>query len=121
MRLFILALGIRGDLELFLTLGRELRRRGHAVVLGTTGFYAARVREAGIEGVQVGNGTWGELRAVLRSLSSVRDTTERTLLYFRDWLQPQLSTGLSRVTALAGRAGVPGTPYPTPDAGLWSG
>jgi len=104
MEFFILTLGTRGDIELFLTLGRELRRRGHGVVLGTTGFYATRVREARIESAQVGNGTQAELIAVLRSLSSIRDTTERTYRYFRTWLEPQLSTGSSQVTALAGRA-----------------
>jgi hypothetical protein len=38
MHFFVLALGTRCDVELFLSLARELRRRGHGVVLGTTGF-----------------------------------------------------------------------------------
>ena len=54
MRVFILALGTRGDLELFLTLGRALRARGHHVVLGTSSFYADRVAESGLQAAAIG-------------------------------------------------------------------
>ncbi len=54
MRIFILTLGTRGDFELFCTLGRDLRRRGHHVVLGTSGFYAQATEAAGLEWTAIG-------------------------------------------------------------------
>src|SRR5262249_36894403 len=73
MRVFMLTLGTQGDFELFRILGRELRGRGHRVVLGTSECYAARTREAGLEWERVGAGTWEELHAVLQSLAPVAD------------------------------------------------
>ena len=46
MRVFLLTLGTRGDFELFFSLGCELRRRGHSVLLGSSHFYADRVEAA---------------------------------------------------------------------------
>ncbi len=100
MKVFILTLGTRGDFELFLALGRALFRRGHHVVLGTSPFYAERTRAAGIEWVQMGTGTQEEIISVLKSLSSVRDRTRRTYLYYTRWLRPQLSMALHRITSL---------------------
>jgi UDP:flavonoid glycosyltransferase YjiC (YdhE family) len=102
MRIFILALGTRGDLELFLTLARQLRGRGHQVVVGTSAFHVARVQQAGVEWAAVGPGTLDELLAILRSLAAIPDRTERTYAYYRRWLRPQLSAATEQITALGG-------------------
>jgi UDP:flavonoid glycosyltransferase YjiC (YdhE family) len=99
MKVFILTLGTRGDLELFLGLGLELRRRGHEVVLGTSPFYARRVVDAGIECVPMGDDSQERMLAALRSLAAVRDTAERTRQYFQRWLQPQLAGSVGRITS----------------------
>jgi len=101
MRISMLTLGTRGDFELLLTLGRRLRSRGHQVVLGTSEFYAARVREAEIEWAQIGCGTRDDLLAVLRSLSSVADKAKRTLLFQDKWIGPQLSLADGQIAAIA--------------------
>src|SRR5580765_997187 len=100
MRIFILALGTRGDIELFVTLGRELVRRGHRVVLGTSAFHSTVVQNAGLEWQQVGNGTKAELLLLLRSLSDIEDKVERTRAYFQRWLKPQVSAFVENATAL---------------------
>ena len=104
MQVLILVLGTQGDFELFLALASELRRRGHQIVLATSAFYSARVRDAGLKWTQVGNGTWTDLVSVLHSLSSVTDKTKRTYLYYKKWLQPQLSMSMDRITPLASGA-----------------
>jgi UDP:flavonoid glycosyltransferase YjiC (YdhE family) len=104
MRIVILALGTRGDLESFLILGGELRRRGHQVILGTSPFHAARVQESGLEWEQVGVSTQDQLLSILRGLSAVRDKRQRIQLYFGRWLQPQLAAALPRITTLAAGA-----------------
>ena len=100
MHIFILTLGTRGDFELFLTLGRSLRKRGHHVVLGTSEFYAAKTQEAGIEWAPMGKGSWDETVALLRSLAAVHNRTKRTHLFFKQWLQPQLSASMNRITSI---------------------
>jgi len=101
MRIFILTLGTRGDFELFLMLGRELRRRGHHLVMGTSEFYAPRTREAGIEWARIGNSSQEEMVSILRSLSPVQDRTQRTYLYYARWLRPQLSISRNQITSIA--------------------
>lgn len=100
MHIFILTLGTRGDLELFLMLGRELGSRGHRVVLGTSEFYSARVREARVEWAQIGDGTQDQLVSILQSLSPIQDKTRRTYLYYQRWLRPQLSMAMGHITSL---------------------
>lgn len=100
MQIFILTLGTRGDFELFLMLGCELRRREHRVLLGTSAFYAAAARESGIDWVQIGDGGRDELVSIVRSLASVRDRTRRTHLYYTRWLRPQLATSRNRITSI---------------------
>ncbi len=95
MRIFILTLGTRGDFELFRILGGALRRRGHAVVVGTSGFFAERVRAAGLGFLQIGTGTQEEAVRLLRSLAPVRDGDQRTRLYAARWVRPQLAAGES--------------------------
>jgi UDP:flavonoid glycosyltransferase YjiC (YdhE family) len=104
MNVFLLSLGTRGDIELFVTLGRELARRGHRVVLGASAFYAARVAAAGIEWRQVGGGTRHELVALLRALAQEPDKTRRTLVYYQRWVRPQLADFRARAAALVAGA-----------------
>src|SRR5688572_1833153 len=99
MKVFILTLGTRGDLELFLSLGLELHRRGHAVALGTSAFYRQTVEAAGLAAVPVGAGQRQQLCALLAALAAVRDRTERTRQYFRRWLRPQLATGAAAIAS----------------------
>jgi hypothetical protein len=58
MRVFLLTLGTRGDFELFFSLGCELRRRGHSVLLGSSSFYAERVAAAGLTWAPMGDSRW---------------------------------------------------------------
>lgn len=97
MRVFILTLGTRGDFELFRTLGRELRRRQHDVVLGTSYFYADATEAAGLQWTPVGNGTHSELLAVLRSLGESGDRLRRAQLYVSGWLRPQLQSAQAQI------------------------
>ncbi len=98
MRVFILTLGTRGDFELFCTLGRELRRRRHHVVLGTSGFYAQAAEAAGLEWTPIGDGTQSELLAVLRSLGESGDRLRRVQLYVSGWVRPQLQSAHAQLT-----------------------
>ena len=54
MRLTILALGSRGDVQPFAALGAALQRRGHAVRIAAAEDYAGLVTEAGLEFAAVG-------------------------------------------------------------------
>lgn len=104
MRVFIVALGTRGDFELFLTLGRALRRRGHCVILGSPAFYATRAREGGVEWIQLGESTREEAVEVLRSLADVRDRVQRIHEFYARWMRPQLSTAMPRIVSTAAGA-----------------
>lgn len=104
MNVFIITIGTRGDLEMFLTLGRELSLRGHQVNFGTPRFYSERVLESKLDWQQIGYGTQEELLSVLRSLSTIKNTTERTRQYYKRWLQPQIDSATSQVNSAAGAA-----------------
>ncbi len=101
MRIFILTLGSRGDFELFLMLARELRDRGHAVTLGTPGFYDDRVRQVGLPWVPIGNSTRAEMIAALQSVAPEADLVRRVRLYYQRWLEPQLRISFTQIYALA--------------------
>jgi UDP:flavonoid glycosyltransferase YjiC (YdhE family) len=100
MQIFMMTLGTRGDLELFLILGRELHQRGHHITLGTSPFYSSRVHDAGLDWAQVGNGTQDELVAILRSQASVSDKRARITAYAQGWIQPQMHTSRRQVEAI---------------------
>jgi sterol 3beta-glucosyltransferase len=89
-RVFLLALGSRGDVELFLTLGRELRRRGHFVRFGSHPSFAGSVEQSGLSFVPAGIGSRDDLLAILRRLDRVTDLRARTLAYVQAWLRPQV-------------------------------
>lgn len=100
-RVFIVALGTRGDFELFWTLGRELQRRGHAVVLGGSAFFAGEAQAAGLDWVQIGSGRREELLAALRSAAVLPDRAQRTRRFASLWLRTQLEGGRAQMAATA--------------------
>ncbi len=104
MRIAILALGTRGDVELFVSLGRELQARGHQVVLGSSGFFESPVLAAGLEWQKVGSGSFDQLRTTLAALSESDDGETRTRRYVSDWLQPQLRQGANALRSMTARA-----------------
>lgn len=59
MRIAILTLGTRGDVEPYLALGAELRRRGHELALGCPSLFAERVRAAGFAHRPIGDELMG--------------------------------------------------------------
>jgi UDP:flavonoid glycosyltransferase YjiC (YdhE family) len=104
MRISVLTLGTWGDLALFVGLGRELTRRGHHVVLGTSEFYASAVAAAGLEWSHVGQGSWAGMEAVLRAMGTIEGQAERTFAYYRHWLAPELAAGQGQIAALGSHA-----------------
>ena len=54
MRVAVLAIGSRGDVEPFLALSTGLRRRGHTVVVATHAEFAAMVTGAGVDFAELG-------------------------------------------------------------------
>ncbi len=89
MNIFMVTLGTRGDLEPFAILGTELRERGHRVIIGTSTFYEAAVRKAGMEWTQVGTGTYEQLLALLDEFNQIPDRQARIDHYAAKWLMPQ--------------------------------
>lgn len=104
MRIFIMTLGTRGDLELFLTLGRMLRGRGHQVLLGTSPFYGAKAQTAGLDWSSIGLGTYDEHVAALQAMTAIPDRVERIKEYSRRWLLPQIQTSYQHIQYFADRA-----------------
>lgn len=98
MRVFLLTLGTRGDFELFFSLGCELRRRGHFVLLGSSSFYAERVTVAGLTWAPMGDGRHEDLLALLRSLSTVDDKVKRVRQVADRWLRPQLAAAQAQIS-----------------------
>lgn len=104
MRIFIVALGSRGDFELFLFLGQELHRRGHRVIFGSSPFYAPYVRDGGLEFAPVGTGTHEEIRAVLRGMTAIPDRTLRVWEFTSRWVTPQTQMAQAHLQAQAEQA-----------------
>jgi UDP:flavonoid glycosyltransferase YjiC (YdhE family) len=100
MHVFIVTIGTRGDLELFLMLGRALRRRRHQVVLGTSPFYLHWVRQAGLDGIPLGDGTLEQLLKLLYALVTVGDRTQRTLAFYKFWVQAQVAQAMPQITTI---------------------
>jgi sterol 3beta-glucosyltransferase len=101
MRIFILAIGTRGDVENFLILGRELRRRGHRVLMGSSAFYADSIRAAELDWVQIGGGTAGQMEQVLQAMSAIEDSRKQTETFIRQWVAPQLTQSIATIRSYA--------------------
>lgn len=104
MKIFILVLGTRGDLEPFLALGRELIDRGHAVLLGTSVFHGETVDKYRIPWVAVGNGAREQIASVQRSLIPIDSLAERTRQYYLRWMHPQLELAKNQLTGYGAQA-----------------
>ena len=104
MNILILAMGTRGDLELFLALGRTLQARGHLVMLASSAAHAGLVGGSGLGWEAVAGSDLDEIVGVLRSLAGVLDGRARTLGFYQRWLQPRLAEALPNVVRLAGRS-----------------
>jgi hypothetical protein len=101
MNVFMVTLGTRGDLDPFIILGTELRERGHRVVIGTSTFYEAAVRKAGMEWTQVGNGTYEQLLEVLDTFNQIPDKKARIDEYAAKWLLPQFQMSQDHIRVQA--------------------
>jgi UDP:flavonoid glycosyltransferase YjiC (YdhE family) len=100
----ILALGTRGDLELFLLLARALQDQGHRVHLVTSGYHAGRVQATGVPCTPIGRSEHDVLERVLASLGSVSDLRTRTRAYVERFIRPELAAAtpmLERLSATA--------------------
>jgi len=75
-RVAVLAIGSRGDVEPFLALSTGLRRRGHTVVVATHAEFAAMVTGAGVDFAELG----GNPREALSSPQGQRMLTTRNPL-----------------------------------------
>lgn len=104
LNILILAMGTRGDLELFLALGRTLQARGHLVTLASSAAHAGLVGGSGLGWEAVAGSDLDEIVGVLRSLAGVLDGRARTLGFYQRWLQPRLAEALPNVVRLAGRS-----------------
>lgn len=89
--MLILALGTRGDLELFLLLARTLQDRGHDVQMVTSGFHTRRVVDGGIECFPVGSSSIENLNTLLAGLVSEADLRTRTRKYVERFLRRELA------------------------------
>lgn len=103
-KIFILVLGTRGDLELFLWLGRELRRRGHSVVFGSSEFHEEAIVNARFQFVKMGDSNQQQVLSVLETLTPIKNLRERTRQYYLRWLQPQLSLAKDKISSVGASA-----------------
>jgi UDP:flavonoid glycosyltransferase YjiC (YdhE family) len=101
MRIFILVLGTRGDFEPFWHLAHALRRRGHQVTIGTSGFHLQT--DPFVDWVRIGNGSREELTALLASMAGVDGVPRgaRAALVRERWITPQLASGVDAIVANA--------------------
>lgn len=101
MRIFILVLGTRGDFEPFWRLAHTLRRRGHQVTIGTSGFHLQA--DPFVDWVRIGNGSREELTALLASMGGADGVPRgaRAALMRERWIAPQLEGGVDAIVANA--------------------
>lgn len=101
MRVFILTLGTRGDLEPFWALGRALHARGHAVTIGTSTFNFQN--DPAIRWVGIGNSSLNQFKAFLRGLETEPDRTARNNAFGRQWAMPQVQQSREVISREAGQ------------------
>lgn len=104
MKIFLLVIGTRGDLEILLALGRELSKRGHEVRLGSSPFFEPKVREAGLDWLAVGDGSFDDLTQLLERIDGEPDPRTRVERYFGEWVRPQLRYSASTVNRAVAEA-----------------
>lgn len=104
MRIVLFGIGTRGDIELLITLGRELCHHRHTVVLGAHRFYGPRVEAAGLDFKSLGDGTQTQLQSILQGISTYPDPIQRTQQYYLQWVKPQLASLQSDLSKLVSQA-----------------
>ena len=104
MRTVLFGLGTRGDLELLITLGRELLQNGHQAVIGSHDFYGPRVEAAGLQFSSLGDGTQADLQSIIRGLAAYPSPLQRTQQYYLQWIKPQLASLQPELAKLVGQA-----------------
>lgn len=95
MRVAALAMGTRGDVELVLLLGRELRRRGHDVVVATSACFADRVAAAGVECMPIGSGDRERMLAILTSSMGEARREARGERFIHEWIDVEMKSALA--------------------------
>ena len=95
MRVAALAMGTRGDVELVLLLGRELRRRGHDVVVATSACFADRVAAAGVECMPIGTGDRERMLAILTSSMGEARRQARSERFIHEWIDAEMKSALA--------------------------
>ena len=95
MRVAALAMGTRGDVELVLLLGRELRRRGHDVVVATSACFADRVAAAGVECMPIGSGDRDRMLAILTSSMGDARRQARGERFIHEWIDAEMQSTLA--------------------------
>jgi UDP:flavonoid glycosyltransferase YjiC (YdhE family) len=95
MRVAALAMGTRGDVELVLLLGRELRRRGHDVVVATSACFADRVAAAGVECMPIGSGDRERMLAILTSSMGEARREARGERFIHEWIDAEMESALA--------------------------
>ncbi|MFZ4733909.1 MAG: glycosyltransferase [Pirellulales bacterium] len=95
MRVAALAMGTRGDVEMVLQLGRELRRRGHDVVVATSACFADRVAAAGVECMPIGSGDRERMLAILTSSMGEVRRQARGERFIHEWIDAEMQSVLA--------------------------
>jgi len=101
MRVFILAIGTRGDFEPFWALGAALADAGHQVTLGTSSFHIQP--DSRLSWVQIGQASQDEFKRFLASLADEPNLLRRSMAFGRGWAMPQVQQSEQQLTAVAAR------------------
>jgi UDP:flavonoid glycosyltransferase YjiC (YdhE family) len=104
MRVLVLSMGTRGDVELGALLGGALRRRGHRVTLAASSFHRALAEAEGLDWSSVGSGTREQLVALMRELLALPDLAARGAGYHRRWIHPQLAESMGELESAIARS-----------------
>lgn len=90
MRVFVLALGTRGDVAPLFLLARSLEERGHEVVFGTSAFYNGLTGATPIRLVAVGNGTFEAMTQAMCEIATIPEKSGRDMAFVNRWMLPQI-------------------------------
>jgi len=101
MRILMLALGTRGDLQLLSSFGERLAERGHAVTFASWRDYLIQLGETRLTLQPVGRGTADDGRRLLVELAGERDLSLRSRQFMERWIQPELRAARPVLETLA--------------------
>jgi hypothetical protein len=101
MRILMLALGTRGDLQLMSALGERLAVRGHAVVFASWRDYLEQLGTSPLGRAAVGRGTVADGRRLLVELAHEPDLSRRSREFLERWIGPELRAARPVLETLA--------------------